>query len=351
MENKIYLDNAATTKPDARVLAEMQNTQDTIYGNASSLHSYGTKAKDKLDESRKTLATLIGASENELIFTSGGTEANNLALKGVAFANRHKGNHIIVSTIEHDCVLNTCEWLEKQGFFVTYLPVDEFGTVNPNTLAKYISPKTILVSVMFANNEIGTIQPIEALGKICKEKNILFHTDACQMFGKTEINVNKLNIDLMTINAHKIYGPKGIGALYIRKGTNIEPLLHGGGQEFGVRSTTENLPAIVGFAKAASLCYENLSQELTHIQHLQAILTEKLLNSIEGAYINGHPTNRVPGNVNLGVSQMEGETIRLLFLLDELGFAVSAGSACSSNHGSHTASHVLQAIGKSQFEL
>ncbi|MEI7597181.1 MAG: cysteine desulfurase family protein [Bacteroidota bacterium] len=350
MNTKIYFDNAATTKVDPLVIESMLEMFEQNYGNASSLHSFGNNAKNALDKSREDIAKLMGADSNELIFTSGGTESNNLAIKGIALANQHKGKHIIVSSIEHDCILNACKWLETQGFFITYLPVDEYGSVNPDDVAKYISPKTTLVSVMFANNEIGTIQPIEAIGKICKAKNILFHTDACQAFGKMKIDVNSLNIDLMTINAHKIYGPKGIGALYIRKGALIEPQLHGGGQEFGLRSTTENLPCIVGFAKAATLCHEQMETEHNRVFGLRNKLETALLETIEGSYINGHPTNRIAGNINLGISQLEGETIRLLFLMDEQGFAVSAGSACSSNDTSNNASHVLKAIGRDQFQ-
>jgi cysteine desulfurase len=349
MQPRIYLDNAATTCIDKRVLETMLPYFSDVYGNASSLHALGTEAKEILDRSRSQIASCISAQPDEIIFTSGGTEANNFAIKGIAFANRHKGNHIIVSAIEHDCVLNACKWLEGQGFYITYLPVDSSGLVDIETLKKVINPKTILVSVMFANNEIGTIEPVEEIGKICKQHNVYFHSDACQSFGKIPIDVNQTNIDLITINSHKIYGPKGVGALYIRKGTNIAPLLHGGGQEAGYRSSTENIPGIVGFAKAAELCISEMGEETQKATMLRNKLTDFLFANYENVYINGHAEKRLPGHLSFSFSGMEGETIRLLFLLDEMGIAVSAGSACSSNHGG-SASHVLQAIGLNPFE-
>jgi cysteine desulfurase len=320
------------------------------YGNASSLHSYGTHAKEILDRSRRKLASFIGADTEEIVFTSGGTEANNLALKGMAFANRSKGNHIIVSSIEHDCILNACKWLETQGFYITYLPVDNTGVVEVNELKKFINPKTILVSVMHANNEIGTLEPIEEIGQICQSFNVPFHSDACQSFGKIPINVKKAGIDLLTINSHKIYGPKGVGALFVRKGTNIVPLLHGGGQEAGLRSTTENLPGIVGFSNAAELCNEGIKTESSKLVRLRKNLTEFLFDNFDNVYINGSIDDKLPGLLNFSYHGLEGETMRLLLLLDEKGIAVSAGSACSSNDKTHNASHVLQAIGLNQFE-
>jgi cysteine desulfurase len=350
MKQKIYLDNAATTQVDERVVLSMLPYYSEEYGNASSLHSYGTHAKEILDRSRRKLASFIGAEPNEIVFTSGGTEANNLALKGIAFANLSKGNHIIVSGIEHDCVLNVCKWLETQGFYITYLPVDNTGVVDVNELKKYINSKTILVSVMHANNEIGTLEPIEEIGQICKSYNVLFHSDACQSFGKIPINVNKTEVDLLTINSHKIYGPKGVGALYVRKGVNIVPLLHGGGQEEGLRSTTENLPGIVGFSNAAELCIEGMKTESNKLLSLRKNLTDFLFDNFENVYINGSIDNKLPGLLNFSFNGLEGETMRLLLLLDEKGIAVSAGSACSSNDKTHNASHVLQAIGLNQFE-
>lgn len=350
MESKVYFDNAATTPIDPRVLDEMMPYLTKNFGNASSLHSFGTEAKDTLEKCRVRLATLLRVSYDEVIFTSSGTEANNLALKGVAFANKEHGNHIIVSSIEHDCILNACKWLEKQGFFVTYLPVDRFGMVNPDELRRYITPKTILVSVMQANNEIGTIQPLHEIGAICKERNIYFHSDACQSFGKVPLNIHEMNIDLLTLNSHKIFGPKGVGVLIKRDGVRISPWLHGGGQEFGIRSSTENIAGIVGFVKAVELCVNDFEHEVKRLTILRDKLIYNLFENVDGIYLNGHPTNRLPNNVNIGISGFEGETIRLLLLLDDMGIAVSAGSACSSNDKSSGASHVLQAIGLNQFE-
>lgn len=349
MGKTVYFDYAATTCVDTRVLETMLPWFSTYFGNASSLHRSGTEAREILNHSRARIANCIGAQPDEIIFTSGGTEANNFALKGIAFANKTKGNHIIVSSIEHDCVLNSCKWLEEQGFYVSYLPVDSTGLIDIEYLKRIINNKTILVSIMFANNEIGTIEPIEDIGKICRQNEVYFHSDACQSFGKIPIDVNKMNIDLLTINSHKIYGPKGVGALYIRKGTNITPLLHGGGQEGGQRSSTENIPGVVGFAKAAELCLSEMNDEYERLTHLRQKLTYFLLNTYEGVYINGHTEKRLPGHLSFSLHGMEGETIRLLLLLDEMGIAVSAGSACSSNHG-NSASHVLQAIGLNPFE-
>ena len=350
MKQRIYLDNAATTSVDSRVLESMMPYFLNCYGNASSLHSFGTDAKEVLDRSRKKLAPFIGAESEEIVFTSGGTEANNMAIKGIAFANRPKGNHIIVSAVEHDCILNACKWLETQGFFITYLPVNNEGIVDINELKKFINPRTILVSVMHANNEIGSIEPINEIGAICKRHNVPFHSDACQSFGKIPIDVSTSGIDLLTINSHKIYGPKGVGALYIRKGINIVPLLHGGGQEGGLRSTTENIPGIMGFVKAAELCIDGMKVDYEKQLRLRTRLTDFLFENYENVYINGPLKNRLPGHLNFSFHGMEGETIRLLLLLDERGIAVSAGSACSSNDKTNNASHVLQAIGLNQFE-
>jgi cysteine desulfurase len=349
MHKRIYLDNAATTCLDDRLLEVMLPLYSNQFGNSSSLHSYGVEAKNVLDHAHEQVAGFIGATPEELIFTSGGTESNNFAIKGIAFANRHKGNHIIVSSIEHDCIMNACKWLEEQGFYITYLPVDHDGIVDLDFLERAINPKTILVSVMYANNEIGTIEPIDEIGRICRAKNVLFHCDACQSFGKVPVDVVRSNIDLLTINSHKIYGPKGVGALYIRKGVAITPLLHGGGQEHGLRSTTENIPGIAGFAKAAEFCMNEMKEETVRLTRLRKRFTDFLFDEFENTYINGHEKQRLPGHVNFSFHGLEGETIRLLLLLDELGIAVSAGSACSSNHGSN-ASHVLQAIGLNPFE-
>ncbi len=350
MKNSIYLDNAATTCLDERVLKVMIPCFSDVYGNASSLHHFGAHAKAILENSRTTIARCIGANSDELYFTSGGTESNNWALRGVAGANRHKGRHIIVSAVEHDCILNTCNQLSEEGFFITYLPVDSDGIVDIAALKEAINPKTILVSVMHANNEIGTIQPIEEIGRICKNHNIYFHSDACQSFGKIPVDVNLAHVDLLTINAHKIYGPKGVGALYIRKGVNIISLLHGGGQEAGLRSSTENIPGIAGFAKAAELCIQEMKGEGKRLSFLREKLVRFIFANYESAYINGHSEKRLPGHLSFSFHGLEGETIRLLLLLDDIGIAVSAGSACSSNDKSHHASHVLQAIGLNPFE-
>jgi cysteine desulfurase len=350
MKKRIYLDNAATTRIDPRVLDAMIPFFNETYGNASSMHDFGTKAKVALHNSRKTIAGAIHAEPEEIIFTSSGTEANNLAVKGVALANRSKGNHIIVSSIEHDCILNTAHWMEEQGFRVTYLRVDSSGIVEPKLLERLIRPDTILVSVMHVNNEIGTVQPLREIGQVCHRYGVLLHSDACQSFGKIPINVLTQNIDLLTLNAHKMYGPKGVGALFIRKGINIKAMMHGGGQESGLRSSTENIPAIAGFAKATELCLEEMESESKRIKAMRDYLTNYLFQNYEDFYINGSQEQRLYNNLNFSFHGLEGETIRLLLLLDELGVAVSAGSACSSNDKSNNASHVLQAIGLNQFE-
>jgi cysteine desulfurase len=347
---KIYFDNAATTPMDSRVLEAMLPYLKDNFGNASSLHSYGTHIKESLNNFRSELAGFINAQSEEIIFTSGGTEANNLALKGIAFANKDKGNHIIVSAIEHDCILNTCKWLEAQGFFISYLPVDKDGFVDLEKLIRFINPKTILVSVMHANNEIGTIQPIEEIGKICKERNVYFHTDACQSFGKVPIDVISQQISMMSLNAHKIYGPKGVGCLYVKNGVNIIPLLHGGGQEFGLRSTTENIAGIAGFVKAAELCIHEMESESKRLSDYRNKLIQQLQSNYDSFYVNGSMEHRLPNNLNFAISGLEGETIRILLLLDDKGIAVSTGSACSNNDNTKSASHVLQAIGSDQFQ-
>jgi cysteine desulfurase len=350
MQKRIYFDNAATTNVDPRVLESMIPYFTEFYGNASSMHAFGATAKVVLSNARKTLADSIHSQPEEIIFTSSGTEANNLALKGIALANRQRGMHIIVSAIEHDCILNTCRWLATQGFSISYLPVNSEGIVITGLLEKMIRKDTIMVSVMHVNNEIGTIQPVSAIGSICRENKVLFHTDACQSFGKIPINVAEQNIDLMTVNAHKIYGPKGIGALYVRKGLTIAPMLHGGGQEEGIRPSTENIPAIAGFSAAAEISINEMQSEHKRISELQENLFSSLNNVYNDFYLNGHRSKRLPHNLNFSFRGKEGEAIRLLLLLDESGIAVSAGSACSSNDKSNNASHVLQAIGLNQFE-
>jgi len=333
----IYLDNGATTMLDPVVVKAMSPYFSNKYGNASSTHHLGQQARMAIDNARHIIAKSIKAKDQEITFTSGGTESNNFAIKGIAFANKNKGNHIITTKIEHDCVLNSCKWLEKQGFKVTYLDVDKEGFVNPKDLKKAITKNTILVSIIHGNNEIGTIQDLATLGKICKKHNVYFHTDACQSYTKTELNAK--HADLITLNAHKIHGPKGVGALYIKKGTKITPLAHGGGHEFKQRSGTENVPGIVGFAKAVQLAMN--SKHINHVKKLRDKLIKEILK-IPDVKLNG-PTNnkRLCNNANFSFKYIEGESIGAY--LDAQGICSSTGSACSS----HTLepSHVLLAIG------
>lgn len=341
MRKKIYLDYAATTPVDPRVVKAIRPYFSEKFGNTMSLHSFGQEAKEALEDSRGVIAGLMGAKPKEIIFTSSATESNNTALKGIAFANRKKGNHIIISPIEHDCVIESAKWLESQGFEVTRLKVGKFGLVDPADVKKAIKKDTILVSVMHANNEIGTIEPIEEIGKICRERNVYFHTDAAQSFGKIPIDVNKMNIDLMTVSSHKTYGPKGAGALFVRGGTKIEPIIHGGGHESGLRSSTVNVPAIVGFAEAARICQREMRREAEKLTKLRDKLIKGVLKKIGGSHLNGHPKKRLPNNANFWFKGVEGESI--VMHLDLLGIAVSSGSACSSK--SLAPSHVLLAIG------
>ncbi|MEM4152546.1 MAG: cysteine desulfurase NifS [Candidatus Pacearchaeota archaeon] len=337
---RIYLDHAATTPLAQEVFEAMKPYFSEKFGNASSLHSFGQEARAAIETARKIAAKFLGARPNEIIFTSGGTESNNLAIKGVAFANKSKGNHIITSKIEHHAILEPCHWLEKHGFKVTYLNVDKYGLVNPADVEKAITKDTILVSIMHANNEIGTIEPIEEIGKICKKHKVYFHTDAVQSFGKIPIDVKKMNIDLLSASSHKLYGPKGVGLLYINQDVKIEPVQHGGGHESGLRSGTENVPGIVGFAKAIELAEKNMKKEAER----QTKLRDKIINEIlkiPGSQLNGHPTQRLPNNVNVSIKGVEGEA--LLIRLNEKGIAVSTGSACSTK--SLEPSHVLTAIG------
>ena len=339
LNKKIYLDYAATTPADPRVVKAMLPYFSEKFGNTMSLHSFGQEAKEVLEQSRGMVADLIGAKFNEIIFTSSATESNNLVLKGVALANR--GGHIIISSIEHACIMESAKWLEKQGFEITRLPVDKYGLINPEHVKKEIKKDTILVSIMHANNEIGTIQPIEEIGKICHAKKTLFHTDAAQSFGKIPIDVNKMNIDLLTASSHKMYGPKGVACLFIRQGIKIEPILHGGGHESGLRPSTINLPAIVGFAKACEICKKQGKKESTRLIKLRDKLIKKVLKKIEGSCINGHFKKRLPNNANFSFASVEGESIMLQ--LDLLGVAASTGSACGS--AKLEPSHVLVAIG------
>jgi cysteine desulfurase len=337
---KVYLDYAATTPVDPRVLEVMKPYFYKKFGNSMSLHSFGLEAKQALEESRETVAKFVNANPEEIIFTGSATESINSVIKGVAFANKEKGKHIITSAIEHHAVLESCKWLEEQGFEITYLPVDKYGFVDLEKLKNSIKNNTILVSIMHANNEIGTIEPIEEIGKICKEKDVLFHTDAVQSFGKIPIDVNKMNVDLLSLSAHKFYGPKGVGATFIRKGTNIDPLLHGGGHEFGLRSSTENIASIVGLAEAVRLREKEMKPEAARLTKLRDYLIRNVLK-IENSYLNGHLTKRLSNNANFWFAFIEGEA--LIIQLDSYGIAASTGSACSSS--TLEPSHVLMAIG------
>jgi cysteine desulfurase len=337
---KVYVDYAATTPLDPRVLEVMTPYFTLFYGNASSIHALGLEAKQAVENSRETIAKFMNALPEELIFTGSATEANNMVLKGFAFKEGKRKTHIAISTVEHDSVLNVARWLEKQGFKVTYLPVDKYGLINLKELEIILQEGVSLVSIIHANNEIGTIEPIKEIARICHEHGAYFHTDAAQSFGKIPIDVKDLDVDLMTVNAHKLYGPKGVGALFIRKGIKIEPLLHGGGHEFGLRSSTENVPNIVGFAKAVELRREEMEQEAKRLTKLRDRLIKGTLE-IEETYLNGHPTERLPNNANFRFSFIEGES--LVLLLSDEGVYASTGSACSS--GSGEPSHVLLAIG------
>jgi cysteine desulfurase len=337
---RVYMDYAATTPVDPRVFEAMKPYFSEKFGNSVSLHKQGREAKEALDESRKTVASLMNAKPDELIFMGSATESTNMALKGIAFANRKKGKHIVTSKIEHHCVLEPARWLEKQGFEVTRLPVDRFGFVDLTQLEDAIRKDTILVSVMHANNEIGTIQDIEKIGEICKEKGVYFHADAAQSFGKIPIDVKKMNLDMLSVSSHKMYGPKGVGGLYIRKGTKIEPLLHGGGHEFRKRSSTVNVAGVVGFAEAARIQKEEMVSDAQKQIAIRDRLIKELLN-IEDAHLTGHPTKRLPNNASFWFAYIEGESLLMQVVIN--GVSASTGSACSS--ASLEASHVLLAIG------
>ncbi len=337
---QIYLDYAATTPVDRRVLKAMQPYFNEKFGNTMSLHTHGREAKQALIESRETIAKLMNAKPDELIFTGSATEANNTVIKGVAYANKNKGKHIITSAIEHDCILEPAKWLEQQGYEVTRLSVDKNGLINLTELKNAIRKETTLVSIMHANNEIGTIQDIEQIGKICKEKNVYFHCDAAQSYGKVPIDVKKMNIDMLSISSHKMYGPKGVGGLYIKNGTKIEPLLHGGGHEKHKRAATVNVAGIVGFAKAAKIQQKEMESDAKKQTQFRDNLIKELLN-IEDSHLNGHKTKRLPNNTSFWFAYIEGES--LVMELDIAGISASTGSACSSD--SLEASHVLLAIG------
>lgn len=336
---RIYMDHSATTPVAPEVLEAMLPYFRERYGNASSLHEFGREARDAVEGAREKLASLIGASPEEIYFTSGGTESDNLALKGVALSGR--GRHIITTSIEHPAVLEVCRSLERMGFEVTYIPVDDKGIVDPAEIERAIRDDTVLISVMHANNEIGTIQPVESIAEIASERDILLHTDAVQTVGKIPVNVDRLGVDLLSVSAHKFYGPKGVGALYVRKGTRIESIIQGGGHERGLRSGTENVPGIVGMGRAAELASEMMEREAERLTALRDRLKRFVLSNIDDSWLNGHPTKRLPINLNFGFGRVEGES--LLLYLDSKGIAVSTGSACSSKK--LEPSHVLRAIG------
>ncbi|MCC5466901.1 cysteine desulfurase NifS [Pelosinus baikalensis] len=340
---KIYFDHAATTPIDSEVAKIVLEYTAQKYGNPNSIHSFGREARKAVEEARESVASLLGADKSEIFFTSGGTESDNLALKGVALANRKKGNHIITTAIEHYAVLRSCEELEKQGFLVTYLPVDENAMVRIEDVKNAITDKTILISVMFANNEVGTIQPIKEIGQLAKEKDIYFHTDAVQAVGSCPIDVNEYHIDLLSLSGHKLYGPKGVGAVYIRKGIKIGALQDGGSQEHKLRAGTENVSGIVGLGKAAEIARREMVGRIAYVTTLRDKLIKGIQDKIPDSKLNGHDERRLPGNVNFCFSYIEGES--LLLNLDLKGIAASTGSACAS--GSLDPSHVLLAMGLS----
>ena len=338
---RIYLDHAATTPTHPEVMKAMLPFFSDAFGNPSSIYSYGQEAKGAVEEARTRVAELIGARDEEIVFTSGGTEADNFALKGVVYANEHKGSHVITSSIEHHAVLETCKSLERSGFKITCLPVDKDGLVDPDDVKKAITNKTILISVMHANNEVGTIEPVEEIGRIAREAGVCFHTDAVQTVGHIPVNVDELRVDLLSISGHKFYGPKGVGALYVRKGIKLVSFMHGGEQEKRHRAGTENVPAIVGLGKAVELAGQDMGKEAERLTYLRDKLIEGLGERIDQTRLNGHPTKRLPNNVNISIDFVEGES--MLLNLDLEGICASTGSACSSSN--LEPSHVLLALG------
>lgn len=335
----IYLDNAASTPMHEKVIDEMIPYFKEQYGNPSSIHKYGRLARIAIQDARKRIASLINADHTEILLTSGGTESNNTAFYGITHQN--KGKHIITSSIEHDAILEPCKHLEAEGFHITYLPVDRHGLVKPEDVEKEISSDTCLISIMFANNEVGTIQPIKEIGEIANEKKVTFHTDAVQAVGKMPIDVKELKVDLLSMSSHKINGPKGVGALYIRRGVKVVPLILGGGQENGLRSGTENVASIVGFGKACQLAKDNMSQNQEQVRKLGRKLVFEILREIPHTTLNGHPEKRIPNNIHFTFLGVNGED--LIIKLDENGIAASTGSACSVRV--QKASHVLKAMG------
>jgi cysteine desulfurase len=339
---RIYFDYAATTPTDPAVVEAMKPYFSEKFGNPSSIHYFGQEAKKTIEDTRSKVASFLGAREDEIIFTSGGTESDNFALFGILWGNTVRGNHVVTTAIEHHAILEPADFLEKHGFGVTYVKPDANGSISPEDIKNAITDKTVLVSVMHANNEIGTIQPIRQIADIAKEKGVYFHTDAVQTVGHIPVNVNELNVDLLSLSAHKFYGPKGVGCLYVRKGTRIQPYLRGGGQERHRRASTENVPGIVGLGKAIEIC----SQEMDAEAKVQVRLRDKLITEIpkriKRVYLNGHPTQRLPNNINFSIEYIEGES--MLLNLDMQGIAASTGSACTS--GDLEPSHVLLSIGR-----
>lgn len=346
MDRLIYMDNAATTPVYPEVYEAMKPYFSEVYSNPSAVYTFAGKAGRAVDDARQTIASVINAKPEEVYFTAGGSESDNWAIIGAAEGNCNKGKHIITTRIEHHAVLNTCKYLEKHGFEVTYLDVDKYGRVSPEDVENAIRPDTILISVMTANNEIGSIQPIEEIGGIAKDHGILFHTDAVQAMGHIQIDVEKMNIDMLSASAHKLNGPKGVGLMYIRKGIAIPSFIHGGAQERGRRAGTLNVPGIVGFATAARMAEESLTERNQYVTGLRDYFIDRALGGIDGSRLNGDRINRLPNNVNLSFPGINGET--LLILLDQNGICASSGSACSS--GSLDPSHVLTAIGLSDQE-
>jgi len=338
---RIYLDHAATTPVDSRVVEAMLPCFSKVFGNPSSVHSFSREAKDAVNKARESVAAFVGAEPGEIIFTGGGTESDNTALKGVAYAGRDKGGHIITSMIEHHAVLESCRFLERQGFKVTYLHVDRFGMVDPDDVKKAITDRTILISIMHANNEIGTIQHIGEIGRMARERGVYFHTDAVQSLGHVPVDVNDMNVDLLSSSAHKLYGPKGVGMLYVRNGVRMHSFMHGGDQEKGRRASTHNVPGIVGFGRSVELAGQEMKMETEQLKPLRDYLIKGILEGVKGSFLNGHPEHRLPTNVNVTIPDAEGES--MLAKLDSAGIACSAGAACASS--SMEPSHVLSATG------
>lgn len=339
---RIYFDYAATTPMDPAVVEAMRPYFCEKFGNPSSIHSFGREAKKAIEDARSQVASSLGAKEEEIIFTSGGTESDNFALFGILWANAAKGNHIVTSVIEHHAILEPANFLEKHGYQVTYVKCDKYGRVAPEDVEKAITDKTVLISVMHANNEIGTFQPIKEIAALAKKRGVYFHTDAVQTIGHIPVDVNDLGVDLLSLSAHKFYGPKGVGCLYVKKGTRIQAYLRGGGQERRRRASTENVSGIVGMGKAIEICRQKMSAEIKELTRLRDKLIVEIPKRINRVYLNGHPTERLPNNVNFSIEYIEGES--MLLNLDMLGIAASTGSACTS--GDLEPSHVLLSIGR-----